>query len=92
MIAELCFAAAALLALVGLGWWVLDQPPCVRQRVIVNLKSDPDTALSGVLWSSRGPWLVLRAVVALKSDRQPVPVDGESVIHRQNVHFLQVVR
>lgn len=92
MIAELCFAAAALLALCGLGWWVLDQPPCVRQRVIVNLKSDPDTALSGVLWSSRGPWMVLRDVTALRTDGKTAPMDGESVIHRQNVHFLQVVR
>jgi hypothetical protein len=60
--------------------------------VIVNLQSDSDTALRGVLWQSRGAWLVLREVVMLKVNTPQTPVDGEVVIHRSNVAFIQVLR
>jgi hypothetical protein len=51
---------------------------------------DPDSALRGVLWQSRGPWLVLKDVTALKVNEPPTLVDGDVVIHRSNVAFLQV--
>jgi len=58
--------------------------------VIVNLKDDPTTAIKGVLWSSRGPWLTLRSASLLKATLQPTPIDGEVIVHRDNVLFLQV--
>ena len=66
------------------------RPPCLLKSVLVNLIHDRDSALRGVLWSSRGPWLVLRDVSAIKPGAAPTPVDGEVVIHRSNVAFLQV--
>jgi hypothetical protein len=57
----------------------------------VNFVHDPDSALRGVLWQARGAWLVLRDVSALKANSQPVTLDGEVVIHRSQVAFLQVV-
>jgi hypothetical protein len=70
---------------------LLGQPPCILRSVIVNLKDDSDTALKGALWSSRGAWLTLRNVSLLKSNAAPVPMDGDAVIHRSNISFLQVL-
>lgn len=58
--------------------------------MLVNLKHDADGALRGVLWESRGPWLVLRDVSAIRTNTPPTPVDGDVVIHRDNVAFIQV--
>ena len=68
-------------------WW---RPPCLLRSVLVNLVSDRDSALRGVLWQSRGPWLVLRDVSVIKPSAAPLAVDGDVVIHRNNVAFLQV--
>ena len=69
-------------------WW---EPPCLWRQVIVNLKDDPTTAIRGVLWSTRGPWLTVRNAEALKAGMAPSVMDGEVVIHRSNVAFLQVL-
>ena len=71
-------------------WWVLDRPPVLKQRVIVNFKSNPEVSLSGVLWASRGPWLILKQVTALRSDGKQSPVDGDAVVPRDDVQFIQV--
>lgn len=60
----------------------------VRRRVIVNLA---DKAFNGVLWARRGPLLVLRDVELLEAGRQPQTVDGEIVIERTRVEFIQVL-
>jgi hypothetical protein len=67
-------------------WW---QPPCLLRQVLINLKSD-DT-IQAVLWSTHGPWLTFRNAVALKAAQPPTPIDGEVVIHRDNVNFFQVL-
>ena len=69
-------------------WWL---PPCLLRQVIVNLKNDDALALKGVLWGSRGPWLTLRQVSALRTNGSIAAVDGEAVVHRDNVAFFQVV-
>ena len=56
----------------------------------MNLVSDDETAIKGVLWTSRGSWLVLRDCALVKGGAAPLPMDGEVVIHRSNVAFLQV--
>lgn len=58
---------------------------------IVNLKDDPTTAIRGVLWSSRGPWLTLRDCSLLKAGQPATPMDGEIVIERRAVAFLQAL-
>lgn len=60
----------------------------IRKRVVVNLA---DKAFSGVLWAKRGPLLVLRDVELLEAGRQPQRVDGEVVIERTQVQFMQVL-
>lgn len=60
----------------------------VRKRVVVNLT---DKAFSGILWAKRGPLLVLRDVELLEAGRAPQAVDGEVVIERARVEFMQVL-
>lgn len=57
---------------------------------IVNLKSDSTSAIQGVLWRTRGPWLTLRDAHYLVKGQPPTSMDGEVVIHRSNVAYLQV--
>jgi hypothetical protein len=69
-------------------WW---HPPCVLQRVIVNLIDNPDEAIQGVLWSYRGGWITLRDAVALSAGQNPTKIDGEVVMHRSRVDYFQVI-
>lgn len=59
----------------------------VRRRVVVNL---PDKAFSGVLYAKRGPLLILRDAQLHEHGTQPQPIDGEVVIERSRVEFIQV--
>ena len=47
--------------------------------------------MQGVLWHSRGAWFVFRDVALLRAGSPPTPLDGEVVIHRSHVSFLQVL-
>jgi len=58
-----------------------------RRRVIVNLS---DQAFDGVLWAKRGPLLVLRDAKLLTEGAEATPMDGEIVIDRSKVTFVQV--
>lgn len=71
-----------------LFWW---RPPCLLRRVIVNFQHDSTEAIEGVLSSSRGPWLTLRAVSALKAGQTPAAMVGDVLVHRSNVAYLQVL-
>ena len=62
--------------------------PTLR-RVIVNTKTD--RAFRGVLWQKRRGYLVLRNAEMLKPRGETVTVDGEVVIDRGNVDFVQVI-
>lgn len=61
----------------------------VRKRVLVNLTTEK--AFRGVLWARRGPLLVLRGAELLEAGRAPVPMDGEVVVERHRVDFVQVL-
>lgn len=71
-----------------LFWW---RPPALYRTVFVPLVSDKDAALRGVLWRSRGAWLVLRRVMVHKPPAAPTQLDGEVLVHRSNVSFIQVL-
>lgn len=61
----------------------------VRERVIVNLA---DHAFDGILWATRGPLLVLKDAKLLTETDEPTPMDGDIVIERDRVLFVQVAR
>lgn len=65
-------------------WW---RRTAVRKRVVVNLS---DKAFAGVLWAKRGPLLVLRDAVLMQHGAADTPMDGEVVIERTRVEFIQV--
>lgn len=60
----------------------------VRKRVVLNLANK---AFNGILWAKRGPLLVLRDAQLLEAGREPQQVDGEVVIERTQVEFMQVL-
>lgn len=60
----------------------------ISRRVMVNLTSG--SAIEGVLWDERGPLIVLRDA-ALHADGGSAPLDGEVVIDRSRIDFVQVV-
>lgn len=62
----------------------------VTQRVLVNLEDG--RAFDAVLWAKRGPLLVLRDAKLIEAGAQPVPVDGELIVERPKVAFIQVRR
>lgn len=71
-----------------LCWW---RPPCLLRRVIVNLAYDPTEALQGLLWSSRGGWITLKEVSAIKAGVPPATIQGDVTIHVSKVAFFQVL-
>lgn len=66
-------------------WW---RRTAVRRRVVVNLE---DKAFAGVLWAKRGPLLVLRDVTLMQHGAAETPMDGEVVVERARVEFIQVM-
>jgi len=61
----------------------------VLRRVIVNTKTE--RAFRGVLWRRWWVYLVLRNAELIKGRGETVPVEGEVVILRENVDFIQVL-
>jgi len=62
-------------------------PECAR--VIVNCKTE--SVFQGVLWRRRRRYLILRNATLLRGPRGPIGLDGEIVIDRANVDFIQVM-
>jgi hypothetical protein len=59
-----------------------------RRTVIINTKSDK--AFRGVLWSRWfGVWVLKNAQLLQKG--QAIDIDGEVVILKQDIDFIQVV-
>lgn len=65
------------------------RPLELRRRVLVNLKTEK--AVSGVLWTRRRRLLVLKDATLLEPKAAPVHLDGDVVIERGNVDFVQVL-
>ncbi|QIJ66412.1 hypothetical protein G7Z13_04710 [Streptomyces sp. JB150] len=68
------------------GWFPWRRT-AVRRRVVVNLS---DKAFAGVLWAKRGPLLVLRDVTLMQHGAADTPMDGEVIVERARVEFIQV--
>jgi small nuclear ribonucleoprotein (snRNP)-like protein len=59
-----------------------------RKKVVINLHSS--RAFVGILWAQRGPLVVLRNVTMHEPGAAPAPVDGEIVIERDQIEFIQI--
>jgi len=73
-------AAAAVL-------WARNARTAVRNRILANLTDG--SAVEGVLWQRRGRLLVLRDAVIHERGAQPVSADGEVLLDRDRVLFVQ---
>lgn len=60
----------------------------LNRRVVVNLKTGK--VFDGVLFAKRGPILIIKGAKLLEAGRDPVTVDGDVLIERSNVDFVQV--
>lgn len=72
-------------------WLLFWRHPALLRRVIVNQTSDTSVSMQGVLFQSRGPWIVLRESSLLKAGIPPIPMEGEVLIHRDQIAFVQVL-
>lgn len=61
----------------------------VRRTVMVSLVDG--RALRGVLWSRAGGLIVLKNAELIEPANPPVPMDGEVVIERGRIDFVQVL-
>lgn len=69
------------------GWFPWRRT-AIRKRVVVSLA---DKAFAGVLWAKRGPLLVLRDVTLMQHGAADTPMDGEVIVERARVEFIQAV-
>jgi hypothetical protein len=61
----------------------------IRRKVVINTKSE--RSFVGILWSrSFGIWK-MKNVMLLKDSGEQVPVDGEVVVLREDIDFVQVL-
>lgn len=83
--------AAALLAGAGLAWWKLAVPwQLVKARkVVINLRSGQ--AIDGLLVRQSGPLLFIAEARLHEGSESPVPIDGQAVVERPNIDFIQIL-
>jgi hypothetical protein len=91
---DYAFLLVAALAVVVGVWLVAERIAAarlgVRARVVVNLNSGQ--AVTGVLWARRGRTLVVRdAAIVEPGRRDPIPADGDVLVDREQVAFVQRV-
>ncbi|WP_218717089.1 hypothetical protein [Nocardia sp. MH4] len=84
----LVLVAVVLAGLAGATWWRARRY-IAHRRVVVNLRTG--TAVSGVVTEIRGPLLIVRDATVHDGD-QAAPADGEIVIDRANVDYIQALR
>lgn len=91
MIELVVLAVAALFLVAAVAWHAVDvigvRRLTTRKRVLVNLRSG--RAMTGVLWSRKGRTLVLKSAELIEGV-DPVPMDGDVVIDRDQVEYVQV--
>lgn len=61
----------------------------VGRRVLVNTRTEK--AFRGFLYARRGDLLVLKDVELLEARAEPVPIDGDVVLERVVVDFVQII-
>ena len=88
LIILLTLVLAAWAGTLGLLWWQT-RMPAVRRRVLINCVDD--TAIRGVLTEARGEWLTVQQGELLRPDQPPAALDGQTLLLRSKVLFLQVL-
>lgn len=86
LVAALAVAAAVF---TGHSWWSERRAwrRVTARRVVVNLVNGE--AVDGVLVARNGPLLTLRNAALIGAADNPVPIDGDFVVHIQQIDYLQ---
>jgi hypothetical protein len=80
----------ALVALICLGLWRARPWRLVKaRRVVVNLRSGQ--AIEGLLVRQEGPLLFIAEARLHEGSENPVLIDGQAVVERQIVDFIQIL-
>lgn len=61
----------------------------ISRAVVVNLISG--RAISGALVDQQGPLLVIKNATVLEPNAEPLKVDGDVVVERSQVDFIQAL-
>jgi hypothetical protein len=81
---------AAVLAIGRLALdWFYSWRTLVARRVVINLKTG--RGVDGLLVRKAGDLLFLRNATALEAGAAPAQLDGEAVIQRQDIDFIQTL-
>lgn len=59
----------------------------VRRQVLVNLRSG--RAVSGVLWARKGRVVVLKSAQLIEPGSDPLGMDGDVILDRDQIEFMQ---
>lgn len=62
-----------------------------RRTVIVNMLGDDTQAIRGVLWETTREHLVLKGAELLADKMTPTKLDGDLVVFKSRVAWLQVL-
>jgi len=90
IVAVVLVSVAAILAALRLVLdWVYSWRTLMARRVIVNLKSG--RGVDGLLVRKSGDLLFLRDATALEPGVAPAPMDGETVVQKQDIDFIQTL-
>lgn len=92
MVELIVISAGVLFLLVGVGvhtWDLLvSRRTGARRRVLVQMKSG--RAFTGIQWQRRRDLLVLKGAEMLEPGNQPQTMDGEVVLDRAEIDYVQV--
>ena len=81
---------AVLIVLIAAAAWSVRPWRLVKaRRVVVNLRSGQ--AIQGLLVRQSGPLLFLAEAELHEGPNNPVPLDGQAVVERQTVDFIQML-
>jgi hypothetical protein len=89
-IVVLALVAAGALAAVGI-MHARTVVPISRRPVLINFVHQEHGAVRGVLFSRRAEYFCLKNAALVQSDGSLVPIDGDVLIHRAQIVFLQVL-
>lgn len=80
-----------MVALIGGFLWSVTRPWRLvkARRVVVNLRSGQ--AIDGLLIRQQGPLLFLSEARLFEGSDQPTPIDGQAVVERQTIDFIQML-
>jgi hypothetical protein len=88
----IALALVVAIAAAAAGFWWQHAGPwrlVKARRVVVNLRSGQ--AIQGLLVRQSGPLLFLAEAQLHEGNNNPVPIDGQAVVERPGIDFIQIL-